>query len=547
MSKIRICALGGLNEDGKNLYVIEVDNDIFVFDCGLKFDTGNLGVDYIIPDFTYLKSNVKKIKGVFLTHGHDENIGAIPHLLKEIPNLKIYGTKYTLIVLNRLLEPFEIKKANLIEMKPDNKITLGKCSVFPVKVTHSVPDAVALVLNTPDGGIVYTSNYTFDFASAGAYKADIGKLAYIGKQNVLCVLGESKYADKEGHTSPKHRLTNIVSETLRKNKGRIIFNTYPSQLFRLNEILKEIGKTNRRVVFMGKSLQIIIDDAIKNGYLDFNIKQIGDLNNVSDPNVVLIVANDLAHPFSHIDRIVKGYDKYITLNENDTVLFTEPYFSGTEKQEVVVANKIAEIGANVKMLSPKDSLLHHASKEDIKMMINLLNPKYYMPVDGEYRFQVMSADTAMETGFDKANIILKQNGEVVLFKNGNLADHREQLPADNVSIDGKSTMDVSELVLKDRDILGNNGLVMVATTIAKETKKLIHGPEISTRGFIYVKDNIDLIKELSSRANEIINQAINNNALDYNEIKKQIRDNLGKYIYNETECRPMIISVILEV
>lgn len=547
MSKIRICALGGLNEDGKNLYVVEVDNDMFVFDCGLKYDTSNLGVDYIIPDFTYLKKNSKKIKGVFLTHAHDESIGSIPHLLKEIPGLKIYGTKYTLIVLKRLLEHFSINKANLIEMNVGNKIALGKCSVFPIAVTNSVPDSVAIVLNTPDGGIVYTGNYTFDFAAEGPYKADIGKIAYIGKQNVLCVLGESKYADKEGHTSPKHRITNLVNETLRKNKGRVIFNTYPSQLYRLYEMLKEISKTNRRVVIMGKSLQTIIDDAIKNNYINFNSNQIGDLSNISDPNVVLIIANDLAHPFSHIDRIVKGYDKYITLNENDTVVFTEPYFSGTEKTEVMVANGIAEIGANVKILSSKESLLHHASREDIKLMINLLDPKYYMPVDGEYRFQVMNADTATETGFDASNIILKQNGEVVVFKNGQLIEHKELLPVDDVSIDGKSTIDVSELVLKDRDILGNNGLVMVATTIDRQTKQVVHGPEISTRGFIYVKENIDFIKELSARANEVINNAINNKEFDYNDIKKAIRDNLGKYIYNETECRPMIISVILEV
>jgi len=219
MSKIKICALGGLNETGKNMYLVQVDSDIFVFDCGLKYDHSNFGVDYIIPDFTYLKQNIKKIKGIFLTHGHDESMGAIPNLIKEVPNVAIYGTKYTMIALKRKLEAYNIKKANLREILPNKKINFGKNSIFTLNVSHSVPDAICFILNTKDGSIVYTGNYTFDFAMDGNFKTDLGKLAYIGKQNVLCLLGESNYAGRRGHTSPKHRIAYRVKNILRKHSS----------------------------------------------------------------------------------------------------------------------------------------------------------------------------------------------------------------------------------------------------------------------------------------------------------------------------------------
>lgn len=547
MSKINIVALGGLNENGKNMYVVQVEKDIFIFDAGLKYDTGTvLGVDYVIPDFNFIRNNIKNIKGVFITHSHEENIGAIPALVQEFPTLPIYVTKYTSLVLNRKFELMGIKKANIKVIESYKKISFGAVSVFPMNVTHSVPDAVGYVINTPDGAIFYTGNYTFDFAMDGAFKSDIGKLAYIGKQNVLCLLGESIYAEKKGHTSPKHRIEGVVQNTLRKNPGRIIFNSYPSELFRIKELLQEIMKTNRKIVIMGKKLQNTIDDAMNNNYIDFDKKRIGDLKNVNDPNVVLLIANDFENPFGHISRIARGQDKYITIDVRDTVMFTEPVFDGTEKLAVDVSNEMAKIGAQVIVLSQKEHLLHHASQEDIKLMVNLMSPKYYMPVAGEYRHQVMNADAAVHGGFNKQNILLKLNGDVVSFIDGELnINAKDTVKVDDVFIDGKSTMDVGELVLRDRDMLGNDGVVIVWVTIDKTTHKLISRPEIATRGFVYVKDNIDLVKELSSLSKDIIVDELEHNEIDYNNIKNRIREKLNRYIYDQTECKPMIITVVM--
>lgn len=548
MSKINIIALGGLNENGKNMYVVQVEKDIFIFDAGLKYDTGTvLGVDYVIPDFTFIRDNIKNIKGVFITHSHEENIGAIPALVHEFPNLPIYVTKYTSLVLNRKFEIIGLKKANIKIIEPYKKINFEKISIFPMNVTHSVPDAVGYVVNTPDGAIFYTGNYTFDFAMDGDFKSDIGKLAYIGKQKVLCLLGESIYAEKKGHTSPKHRIEAMVQNVLRKNPGRIIFNIYASELFRIKELLQEIMKTNRKVVIMGKKLQNTIDDAINNNYIEFDRKRIGDLKNINDPNVILLIANDFENPFGHISRIARGQDKYITINHQDTVMFTEPVFDGTEKLAVDVSNEMAKIGAQVIVLSQKEHLLHHASQEDIKLMVNLMSPKYYMPVAGEYRHQVMNANAAVHGGFDQKNVILKLNGDIVSFIDGELdVKNNTTVKVDDVFIDGKSTMDVGELVLRDRDMLGNDGVVIVWATINKATHQLISGPEIATRGFVYVKDNIDLVKELSLLSRDIILDELDHTEIEYNNIKNRIRDKLNRFIYHQTECKPMIITVVME-
>ena len=285
MSKIKIFALGGLNENGKNMYVINVDGDIFVFDAGLKYDNDlNLGIDYIIPDFSYLVDNRKKIKGIFLTHGHEGNMGAVPDILEVIPEVPIYGTKLTLEIVKNDLEKEMIDRANLIEIKPHVKLDFNKNSVFPISVTHSIPDCVCYVLYTIDGAIVYTGDYVFDSTMMGAYKTDIGKLAYVGKQGVLCLLNESFYADKPGHTSPQNRVSDFIKEILNKSQDRIIATIFPAHYYRIQEIFNEVMNTNRRVVIMGKTLQNQINSAIKEGYLSIDKDKIGSLSDLESKN-----------------------------------------------------------------------------------------------------------------------------------------------------------------------------------------------------------------------------------------------------------------------
>lgn len=549
MSKIRIFSLGGLNENGKNMYVVEVDKDIFVFDAGLKYADDKLfGIDYILPNYDYIKENIKRVKGIFLTHGHNENMGGVPDIVSELPDIKVYGTKFTIEVLKRELENCEVKFNNIVEIKPHKKISFGNLSIFPISLTHSIPDSVGYVLNTKDGAIVYTGDFVFDSTMMGAYKTDIGKLAYIGKQGVLCLLSESMYAERKGHTSPNHRMGKKIREILSKNENRIIYNVFSAHIYNIQELFNEVAKTNRKIVIMGKTLQNIINNALDMKYLNFDKRKIGDLSNVNDKDVIILVSNEREKTLSNINRMINGYDKYIKIKETDTIVFGEPISDNIERSAVKAADEIAKIGANVIMFNEKDILLHHASSEDLMLMINLMNPKYYFPVKGEYRFQVANANTATEVGIPKENILLKQNGEIVEFVDGKLVECFDKVKTEDILIDGNAINDIGEAVLKDREVLSENGIVIISTTLDKKTKQIISGPEVVTRGFVYIKDSSQLISEIKNLCINVIKSNISNSKyIEYNKLKSLLRENLGKYLYKETECKPMIITVFQEV
>ena len=550
MSKIKIFSLGGLNENGKNMYVVNVDKDIFVFDAGLKYDNdSNLGIDYIIPNYEYLIKNIKNVKGIFLTHGHEGNMGAIPDILEQLPEVPVYGTKLTLEIVKNDLTEEQIAKANLKEVRPHSKLSFGKNALFPISVTHSIPDAVCYVLYTEDGAIVYTGDFVFDSTMMGAYKTDIGKLAYVGKQGVLCLLAESFYADKTGHTSPNNRVGGFIREVLHKNENRIIATVLPAHFYRIQEIFNEVSKTHRKVVIMGKTLQDMINKAISQGYLTIDQSKIGSLTDIETKNPLILISDEKEKPFANLERIIKGYDKFIKIKETDTIFITEPSYPGIEKRMAIIMDEIAMLGANAVSLSSKKHLLHHASREDLMLMINLMNPKYYMPVKGEYRHQYANAEIAEELGIPTENILLKQNGDVVEFVKGKNTNSVEHIQVDEVLIDGKNQGDIGDLVLKDREMLGENGIVIISCTLDKNTKAIVGGPEIITRGFIYVKESQDLLEETKTISKEVIETSIVTNAkrVDYAKIKNDVRDVLGKFFYKETESKPMIITVIQEI
>ncbi len=548
MSKIKIFSLGGLNENGKNMYVVEVDQDIFVLDAGLKYaDDKMLGVDYIIPNFDYLKEHRNQIKGIFVTHGHDSQMGAIPDILKEIPDMDIYGTSFTMEIIQNELSEEGIQKAHLHTIIPHKKINFGENSIFPVSLTHSVPGTVGYVINTKDGAIVYTGNFVFDQSMMGAYKTDIGKLAYVGKQGVLCLMSESLYADKRGYTSPNNRITSVIRETLDQSENRIIFNIFQAQVYRIQELFNEIMHTDRNVVIMGKKMENIILKAIDMGFIEFDRNRLTNIHHIHDSNIVILISDDREKPFSNISRIIKGYDKFVKITPDDTVVFASPVYEGMEKSATKVFDDIAKIGSHLVIIPTKKYLGHHASSEDLMMMINLMNPKYYFPVIGEYRHQVANAEAATMMGYPKENILLELNGDVITFENGVLKEENEKIKVDDILIDGKTVGDIGELVLKDRELLSENGIVIVSATLDYTTKKVVAGPEILTRGFIYVKDNIDLIKEAEKISLQVIHDNSKPNFVDFNKIKTGIRDELGKYLYQETECKPMILVVIQEI
>ena len=548
MNKIKIFAFGGLNENGKNMYAIDVNNDLFIFDAGLKYaDDKMLGVDYIIPDFKFLQDNIKRIKGIFLTHAHEKYMGAVCDIVRNIPDINVYATKFTCDYLKKEFEDEEIEFKNLHLITAHKKINFGKNSVFPVSLTHSVPDTVGYVLNTDDGAIVYTGNFVFDSSMTGAYQTDIGKLAYIGKQGVLCLLSESEYADRVGYTTPNNRIANDVRDVLLHNDGRIIITLLTNHISRLQELFTEVSKTHRKIVVMGKKMQRMVNYVIDEGYVTFDKEQIGNLTNIEDRDSVILVSNENQKPFVNLERIVNGYDKYVKLLETDTVFYLEPIGVGMEKKAAKLADDISKIGANVVTLSSKDHLLNHASQEDLMLMLNLMQPKYYFPVIGEYRHMLDNANIASSIGIAKENIILKLNGEAAIFENGKLTDEKEIIPINELLIDGNSTKDIGELVLKDRELLSDNGIVIICATLDKKTKAVVAGPEVLTRGFIYVKESTEIIENMKKISLEVINSNISNNYVEFNKIKNGIREELGKYLFNETECKPMIITVITEI
>ena len=549
MSKIKIFALGGLNENGKNMYVVNVDEDIFVFDAGLKFDNDiNLGIDYIIPSYDYLLKNKKNIKGLFLTHGHDGNVGGVPDLLEQYTDIPIYGSKLTIEIVKKDVRKELLDKANFHIIKAHNKIVFGNNSIFPISVTHSIPESLCYVLYTPDGAIVYTGDFTFDSTMRGLYGTDIGKLAYVGKQGVLCLLAESFYADKEGHTSPKNRISGFIKEVLQKNDNRIITTIFPSHFYRLQELFDEISKTHRKIVIMGKALQDDINYAINEGYLKIDRSFIGSLSDLENKDTVVFISDEREKPFNNLDRIIKGYDKFIKINENDTIFITETSYPGIEKRTALIMDEIAMLGANAVNLSSKKHLDHHASREDLMLMIDLIHPKYYFPVKGEYRQQYVNAEIAEEIGIPPEDIILKLNGDVFEMVDGVNTNSTEHIDVEEVLIDGKSQNDIGDLVLKDREMLAENGIVILSCTIDKNTKEILGGPEILTRGFIYVKESQDLLEETKKLAKEVIQENIQlNSRVDYNSIKNSVRTELGNFFYKVTESKPMIITVIQEV
>ena len=358
MSKIKIFGLGGLNDTGKNMYVVDVNNKIFIFDAGLKYaDDKMLGVDYIIPNYDYIKENIDKIEGVFITHGHPLQMGALCDILNDIPDLKVYGTSFTLDILRDELNSEGVKANNLIELKPHKKIIFGKNAIFPISLTHAVPEAVGYVLYTPDGAIFYTGNFAIDSSMTGAFKTDIGKLAYVGKQGVLCLLSESMYADKKGFTSPGHKCASQFREILGRNDGRILFNIYESQIYRIQELLSEIEKTNRKVIILGKTLENVLLRCIDKGYITFDKSRISNIKHVSDHNVAIIVADDREKPLTNIKRIIRGADKFIRITEEDTVVFAQQIYDGMEKTATDTLDSLSNVAVTTTIpLSLKASL-----------------------------------------------------------------------------------------------------------------------------------------------------------------------------------------------
>ena len=548
MAKIKIMSLGGLNENGKNLYTVSINDKILIFDCGIKYAPDKMyGVDYVIPDFNYLVENKDKILGLFLTHPHFENMGALTDLIRIMPNLKVYASKFTTRIIEYVCSEEDVEIKNLITINPHRKIDFKSFSVFPFSVTHSCPDSFGYAINTEDGAIIYMSDFIIDSTMNGNYDMDIGKLAYIGKQGVLCLMAESLFSEKKGHTSPYHKLESFFKKVVDRNKGRIIFSVLPLHIYTIQEIFNALEGKNRKVVIMGKELHSIVNISVKHGYLNINEDMLGNLTDLKSENTVILISNDRESPYANINRIINNRDKFITLEKNDTICFAEPSYDAYEKIIVKLMNELAVLGVNIETIPKENSVRYHASSEDLMLIIKLFNPKYYMPIKGEYRYQVGNAALAEKIGIPKENILLKENGSIVEFDNGEYKDNFEKYFVDDILIDGKSSEDVGELVLKDREMLSSNGLILISATLKKTSKELIIGPEVMTRGFVYDKDSNEMIDEIKNISMQTIEENIYNKYADYTKIRNDIREKVSAYVYKETKCKPVILTVIQEV
>lgn len=550
MSKINIMSLGGLNENGKNLYLVSVNNKILIFDCGMKYAPEKMyGIDYVIPDFTYLVEHKKDIVGVFISHPHRENMGALTDLVKAIPDINVYASAYTSEIIKYECMEDKVEIKNLHIIKAHRKIDFNSdFSVFPFSVTHSSPETLGYSVNTKDGAIIYMADFVIDPTMSGNYDMDLGKLAYIGKQGVLCLMAESVFAEKKGHTSPNHKLESFFKKVVDKVEGRIIFTVLPLHIYTIQEIFNSLKGKNRKVVIMGKELHSIVSICVKNKYLDIEEDMIGNLTNLKDDNSVILISNDRETPYSNINRIINGHDKFISLLKTDTICFAEPSYDAYEKLLVKIMNELAIKGVNIIPIPKRKSVRHHASSEDLMMLIKLFNPKYYMPIKGEYRYQVENGNLAYKVGIPKENILLKENGDIVTFEDGKLVDNFDKIFVDDILIDGNFAEDVGELVLKDRELLSNNGLVVISSTLSKKDKSIVIEPEVMTRGFIYAKDNMNIISEIKRIALEVIkDNTFSNKYADYVKIRNDLREKVGDYLYKETQCKPVILTVIQEL
>ena len=548
MSKINIMSLGGLNENGKNLYVVNIDGKLLIFDCGMKYAPDKMyGVDYVIPDFQYLEEHKKDIVGVFVTHPHHENMGALSDLLKVLPDVNVYASSFTSKIIEYFCEEDKVVCKNLHVISAHKKIEFGNFSVFPFSVTHSCPETLGFCVNTQDGAIIYMADFVIDPTMNGYYDMDLGKLAYIGKQGVLCLMAESVFSEKKGHTSPNHKLESYFKKVIDRNKGRIVFTVLPLHIYTIGEIFNSLKGKNRKVVIMGKELHTIVNICIKNGYLNIDESLLGNLTDLKNPNTIILISNDREVPYSNINRILSGHDKFITLEKGDTVCFAEPSYDAYEKILVKIMNDLAVKGINIESIPKDKSVRHHASSEDLMLLIKLFNPKFYMPIKGEYRYQVENANLAYKVGLPKENIILKENGQIVTINRGKLIESFDKIFVDDILIDGKSSEDVGELVLKDRELLSSNGLVLISATLSKKDKKIIVEPEIMTRGFIYEKDNVEIINEIKNISLTTIKENITPKYADYTKIRNDIREKVGAYLYKATQCKPVILTVVQEI
>lgn len=559
---IRFIPMGGQAEMGKSMYCFEINEKIFIIDSGFRFpDSDKLGVDVIIPSFTYLEERLDQVVAIIITHGHDDAMAALPYLLQTV-NVPVYAPSLTADLIEQMIDRYQ--RHNHIRLKLDLRRVKRNASLdiagVPIEffpVTHSIPGSVGVALWTTQGYIVYSGEFIIDFGAPEGFKCDIQKMMEIGKKGVLALLVESSSSKHEGYTSPNHKLTNKIDHIFEDSNERIIISSYAQNVFRTKEIVDLTKKYKRQIVFYGRDKYdntnslLRIGQKLEEPIIDIPEKLLGQKDKIGnlqyDSNYVILLSGSPRRIYHDICDIIDGGDDLLKLRKGDTFIVASPVLPGTEKIANKAHNGLYKTDAHVYLLKNKDLFSMHASEEDIKVIIQIFNPQYYIPMKGEYQHFISNKHIGKEMGIADDHIILVDNGERITFENGELVKTRETFEIEDVMIDGIGIGDVGEKVIDDRIQLANDGVVIVGLTISRETKEIIGQTDCQTRGFVYLKDSEYVIKHVIEICENVVGKWKDNRKLEIAEIRSMMKDQSMKYIIKETGKKPVFIGVVVEI
>lgn len=544
--------MGGVRENAKNMYVIELEDAIFVLDCGLAYPESDLyGIDAIIPDFTYLEENREKIAGVFLSHGHEDAIGALPYFLDKF-NVPVFGSELTIslakwIVSNSTLD---IKFDDYHVVDEELEIDFDGTVIRFFRTTHSIPDSMGIAVRTEHGNVVYTGNFKFDQTAQGDYKTDYGQISEIGKEGVLALLSDSMEAESSSENVSESEIQAEVINTFQETKGRIIVVGIASNLLRVQQILNAANRFNRKIFISGRDVESIINIALDLGKLHLpdedlfvSINNIGDFD---DEEIIVLETGASGDPISTLHDMARGLHNQVNIKDGDLVYIVTSPSSSMEVRVANVENEVYRAGGKVKTISDNMKASGHGTPIDLQWMINLLQPKYFIPIQGEYRMLVAHGDLAHQTGIPYRNIFILSNGDALEYSKNKMRQ-TGQVSAEDTLVDGIGIGDIGNIVLRDRRILADDGIFVSVCTINRQTQKLVAGPYTVTRGFVFAKESQDLIEEGNKIVEKVVKDTIQDKRFEWSTLKSNVREELGSYLFKETKRRPIILPVIMEV
>jgi ribonuclease J len=548
--KLQIIPLGGLGEIGKNMTVIRYNDDIVVVDAGLMFpDDDMLGIDLVIPDISYLIENRDMIKAIVLTHGHEDHIGALPYVLKRL-NVPVYGTKLTLGILQGRLKENNVDSSSLVPVEPGDIINAGCFSVGFIRINHSIPDAVSLSIKTPMGMVIHTGDFKLDYTPVDGKMTDFRRFAELGNKGVLVMLADSTNAEREGHTPSERTVGAAFDKAFQNARERIIIATFSSNVQRIQQVIETACRFKRKVAVLGRSMVNVVNISLELGYLSAPegvLIDIDEINRYPASQVVIVTTGSQGEPLSALTRMSMSDHRKVTIVPGDTIIISATPIPGNEKLVSRTIDKLLKLGANV--VYGRTQGIHvsgHASQEELKLMHNLVRPKFFIPVHGEYRHLVKHAKLAQELGMSKENIFISENGQILEFTRdkGIVAG---KVTSGHVLVDGLGVGDVGNIVLRDRRQLSQDGILIIVVSMNKESGTVVSGPDIVSRGFVYVRESEALMDGAKDRVKQALEKCEDGNITEWATIKSNVRDALGRYLYEKTRRRPMILPIIMEV